>query len=120
VHTARCRFIVSASQPFTLQRESSADLNLKETEMDDICLNPQPPFLEFQGETLSDADYWEVDPSWDGNLFRSAAQAVRPRRNKPILAQLPLPAFSREPGSLPIAIRMVTIHGEHVQAIINK
>ncbi len=27
-------------------------------------------------------DYWEIDPCWDGEVFRSAAQALRPLRKK--------------------------------------
>jgi hypothetical protein len=53
-------------------------------------------------------DYWEVDPAWDGKLFRSATQAVRPRGKEIITDQLNLPFVN---GNLPICIRVVDIHG---------
>ena len=37
-------------------------------------------------ETALDVDFWEVDPAWDGKMFKSAAQAQRHARS----GELPL------------------------------
>jgi hypothetical protein len=44
------------------------------------------------GEGLDLVDYWEVDPNWDGQIFRSAVQAVRPLRDGAIQTYLAIPA----------------------------
>jgi len=57
-------------------------------------------------ETL---DYWEVDPSWDGKVFRSAIQVARPQRNKPIPITVQLPEIV---GENPIYVRLAFVSGE--------
>jgi DNA modification methylase len=39
---------------------------------------------------LQEIDFWEIDPAWDGQVFRSAAQAWRPRKGE-IAAEVALP-----------------------------
>jgi len=64
--------------------------------------------VKLVAERLDSIDYWEVDPAWDGNLFHSAMQAVRPRGKETISNQLRLP-FTK--GGLPICGRVIDIHG---------
>ena len=62
---------------------------------------------------LADApelDYWEVDPAWDGNIFRSAMQARRPNRAGKIPLELKLPAAPTN-----VCVRAVTIDGAQIQ-----
>lgn len=122
VHTTRCRLVASASQPFTLQRESSSTWNLKETMDERLKLKVEGMIrtVEFQSKGLPELDYWEADPAWDGKIFRSAAQAIRPRKNELIASQLPLPAFADDPDAQWIAVRLVNIHGEHLQSSFKK
>ncbi len=122
VHTTRCRLVASASQPFTLQRESSSTWNLKETMDERLKLKVEGMIrtVEFQSKGLPELDYWEADPAWDGKIFRSAAQAIRPRKNELIASQLPLPAFADDPDAQWIAVRLVNIHGEHLQSSLKK
>ena len=56
-----------------------------------------------------DIDYWEVDPAWDGHLFRSASQAIRPRKKGGITDCLLLPCAK---SKFPICARVVDIHGK--------
>jgi hypothetical protein len=53
-------------------------------------------------------DYWEVDPAWDGKVFRSACQAIRPRKEGLVTTRLHLPSAKPE---LPIRARVVDING---------
>ncbi len=54
-------------------------------ESDTVCLNPK--FTE-------QVDYWEVDPAWNGEVFQSAAQAVRPLRKGQVNTTLNIPEGS--------------------------
>lgn len=60
-------------------------------------------------ETRLDLDYWEVDPDWDGNIFRSAAQAKRPVRSGKIPSALKIKTGGN------ICIRLVTAKGKQYQ-----
>jgi site-specific DNA-methyltransferase (adenine-specific) len=59
--------------------------------------------------TKLDVDYWEVDPNWDGKMFRSAAQAKRPVRSGDIPLELKIKVGSN------ICIRLVTAKGKQYQ-----
>jgi len=85
VHTTRNRLVRCGSAPFALQVEQAARLewegSQKETVLS-IRMDGDRLFLE--GAQLDEVDYWEVDPDWDGKVFRSAGQAVRPVRGHEI------------------------------------
>lgn len=93
MHTTRSRLVKDQRQPFSLQKEASAlipDFELPEEEKrlrvqlskEEIQKESDPNELRLQIEgnerDLMDIDYWEADPSFDGKVFRSAAQSVRP------------------------------------------
>ena len=64
--------------------------------------------INLQGATIpTELFYWEVDPDWDGKIFRSARQAVRPWRNGDIPRQLTLPVHGRQ-----VRVQMRKITGE--------
>src|SRR5687767_14910354 len=105
IHTTRSR-LTNSEIPFSLEHDlsfSSAILKApKATKVrllkDMICL-----------ETSLDLDYWEVDPDWDGVIFKSAAQAQRPVRSGTIPRELKIKAGRS------ICVRLVTSQGEHYQ-----
>jgi len=105
LHTTRSR-LADLPAVFSLERDatvphpiSSAPKSVSvDRTGDSICL-----------KTKFDLDYWEVDPFWDGKLFKSAVQAKRPARNDQIPHQLKIKA-----GSNP-CIRFVTAKGEQFQ-----
>jgi hypothetical protein len=70
--------------------------------------------LAINSDLLTDLDYWEVDPDWDGQVFRSADQAIRPRKKLPLSLELTLP---QPPGEQGAAVRMVKIDGSQTQFI---
>lgn len=61
-------------------------------------------------------DYWEVDPGYNGEIFFSAAQAIRPRKNKLIAGTLILPFL---PYKL-TCIRWVTVDGQAFHTLIER
>jgi DNA modification methylase len=60
-------------------------------------------------DTKLDVDYWEVDPAWDGKIFRSVAQAKRPVRSGDIPMELKIKVGGN------VCIRLVTAKGGQYQ-----
>ncbi len=120
VHTTRTRLVQSSDQPFSIQRvckEGTLPEGVNELpEIHDlVAFNDQKRELHLNPESLPELDYWEVDPAWDGRIFRSIAQGFRPRRkgNLPtILAVLQSAEIHR------ICIRLMGVNGEWFQAVV--
>ena len=60
-------------------------------------------------ETSLDMDYWEVDPNWDGKIFKSAAQAQRHTRSGEIPHEIKIKI-----GRV-ACVRLVTVQGKEFQ-----
>jgi site-specific DNA-methyltransferase (adenine-specific) len=60
-------------------------------------------------DTSLDVDFWEVDPDWDGKIFRSAAQAQRHVRSGDLPLELKIKIGGR------VCIRLVTVDGINFQ-----
>ena len=112
VHTARTRHISGSNKPFILLRETSLKVERLKGQSSDVTLSGD--VLAINPDLLPDLDYWEVDPDWDGQVFRSAAQAIRPRKKLPLSLELTLP---QPPGEQGAAVRMVKIDGSQTQLI---
>lgn len=90
VHITRRRLVEAGAPPFALYLAGATQL------LPDLL---HPPFEYSPTEnqvrltqTYPPLDYWEVDPAWDGNVFRSVAQAWRPWRSANLPTTLSLPA----------------------------
>ncbi len=103
VHTTRSRLTVSQI-PFTLERDPAFPFSLEG--IDGQIIQREDTL---QLDTSLALDYWEVDPAWDGKIFKSAAQVVRPARSAEIPFELKIKT-GRE-----VCVRLVTIQGEHFQ-----
>ncbi len=73
--------------------------------------------LALTAEMLADVDYWEVDPDWDGKVFHSAAQVIRPRKNGMISGEVLIPAM---PGGRPVCVRFVYVNGQQSRKLLTK
>ena len=109
VHTTRTRLIKAGSPVFAIKQVKG----IESTRVDAHIAGS--PHLIMDNQTIKlevnqaeEIDYWEVDPAWDGKLYRSATQAMRPRGKESITDHLDLPKTS---GNLPICVRVVDIHG---------
>jgi len=60
-------------------------------------------------ETTAALDFWEVDPDWDGKIFRSAAQAKRHARSGELPMELKIKIGRKA------CIRFVTVQGKQYQ-----
>ena len=113
IHTARGR-LIDSQVPFSLERDSGFDFPFSPL-LNSLKAHVLSDSISL--ETDLDIDYWEVDPAWDGKIFRSVAQAKRPVRNGNIQLQLKIKAGRNN------CIRLITAQGEqfqlNVQAITN-
>jgi len=105
IHTTYTRLVENQSPPFTVQ--STAPLPFADS------AGVEPPISLTSANVFQLApgwiprlDYWEIDPDWDGKIFRSVYQALRPRKKGAIPTQLTLPSCSHP------TIRLVTILGD--------
>jgi DNA modification methylase len=62
---------------------------------------------------MDGVDYWEIDPDWDGKIFLSKAQAVRPVRTGDIAHELKIKTGRR------VCVRIVMASGDHYQSELN-
>lgn len=109
VHTTQVRLVASGVPGFAIERVSTSRANPEDTELaQSLKLESDGHSVILQAEQPESLDYWEVDPAWDGHLFRSASQAVRARRKGVLIDRLPLP---ERKGNLPIVARVTDIHG---------
>lgn len=125
VHTTRTRLITDAKPAFSIEFETAAGPeSIPTTEgclQSGHILDRSTQVLTLDHTSLPEIDYWEVDPHWEGEVFRSAVQAIRPRGTRPIPAQLSLPHLRSipEPQDPPresqIAVRVVRIDGSLTQ-----
>lgn len=105
LHTTRSR-LADLEEVFSLERDTSFSPNLKPAPRSvKLDISKDSLFLK----TNLDLDYWEVDPAWDGIIFRSAAQIKRSMRSGEISRELKL-----ETGGS-VCIRLVTAKGEQFQ-----
>jgi DNA modification methylase len=104
IHTTRNR-LVQAGAAFMLESAGEAPKMRAAGKLASMHLMPGSVELK----TGLELDYWEVDPDWDGSLFHSAAQAVRPVRSGQIPMKLEIKSGRR------ICVRMLTVGGESYQ-----
>jgi DNA modification methylase len=116
VHTTRNRLVTLPGVPFSILRERSASLVIHQSQAEagqasPVCIEREaskPASAQLPEQILTELDYWEVDPAWDGQVFHSVAQAVRQRGAQVMPSRLTFPAI---PGSQP-CFRLVTTSGE--------
>lgn len=73
--------------------------------------------LRLEAASLPELDYWEIDPDWDGKIFRSTAQACRPTGKKtPIPLELAVPIKKAGPQA---CLRLVAVNGACYQLPFN-
>lgn len=105
LHTTRSRLTVS-EEPFSLERDSK--------HMIPVSPAPKSTKVHVSNDSITlntdlDLDYWEIDPDWDGDLFKSATQARRPVRN----GNIPNELKTNVGGN--ICIRLMTAQGKQYQ-----
>ncbi|MFZ5808329.1 MAG: DNA-methyltransferase [Chloroflexota bacterium] len=114
VHTTRARLIKAVKKPFRLLVDPTmvaADwISYPMHIMEEIRLQWSEADLriELSPRLLSDLDYWEVDPDYDGKTFRSLAQAHRHFRKGELAEVL---SVHKMMEYHPIQVRVVKVDG---------
>lgn len=105
VHTVCRRLIDSAQAPFMVYHEPNVVIpsipgNFSVTVSGQTVSLISPPAL----------DTWEIDPGWDGTIFRSAIQSCRPNRSADIPIKMETPVAPTN-----VCVRAVTVDGHLIQ-----
>jgi DNA modification methylase len=106
IHTTRSRVLSTTIKPFTLER--STEVNRPMHSSKNLQISRINSTLKVSPGNLK-LDYWEVDPDWNGNIFMSAAQALRPRRFGEISEELNIKTSRKA------CVRLVTEQGKDFQ-----
>lgn len=112
IHTTRSRLIRDPGALISLEREQRARIPRGESMLEDqiqLASESEAPCLTLAESLQDQLDYWEVDPAWDGKIFRSAAQAARPLRKGKIPTRLNVPTVGNR-----VRARLVKINGEQI------
>lgn len=109
VHTTRRRLVASQANAFSLERDASLPFSFSNSR--EIKIDLGKDFIKL--DTRLSLDYWEVDPDWDGKIFKSAAQAQRPVRSGEISDEIKVKTGHR------VCVRLVTVEGEMFQVELN-
>ena len=105
VHTTRLRLCAAGAPAFSLEREQASCFPTASAPV--VEVEVQPGLVRLR--SAPPLDYWEVDPAWDGETFRSAAQAQRPVRSAEIPHELHVKTGRR------LCVRLVSVEGEMMQ-----
>jgi site-specific DNA-methyltransferase (adenine-specific) len=105
LHTTRLRLSSLPIEAFTLERQAAFCFPLADASK--IKFNILPGSVSIKNSL--EFDYWEVDPGWDGTIFRSAAQAQRPIRSGELAHEIKIKTGRN------MCIRLVTVKGELLQ-----
>jgi DNA modification methylase len=107
VRTARSR-LAETEAVFSLEHDSTFKLVMS-NEAKNIKAHVSADSVKL--ETTLDVDFWEVDPAWNGKMFKSAAQAQRHARS----GELPLELKIKIGSKRKACIRLVTVQGKEYQ-----
>ena len=126
IHTTRSRFVQDAALAkyetgarethplgITLQREEKIPPPRYQTGEDIVKIDGGKAVLT--PDIIHDLDYWEIDPDWQGDQFRSLIQSARPRRKGEIARELALPFVGDR-----VCVRLVKVNGEQIQQVVVK
>lgn len=105
VQTARTR-LAGTKSVFTMERDARIKSEIA-SKSKKIKIILEDGIVRLK--TTLDVDFWEVDPAWDGKIFRSAAQAYRHVRSGEIPMELKIKTGGR------VCIRLVTVEGKQFQ-----
>ena len=84
IHTTRQRLVASSAESFSFERDVCFDLQYANSAKIKVDILPNAVKID----TRLPIDYWEIDPAWDGKIFKSAAQAQRPLRSEEISKEI--------------------------------
>lgn len=134
VHTTRSRLVRQKKKTFFIQNVFTSHQQSDITKNQYEVLTPTQLTLDIPSEStdsdgtsgdaqvlinnpslLAELDYWEVDPGWDGAVFHSVTQAIRPKKDGEIPSYL---RFHAQGSTDNLCARFVTIDGKCMQFVL--
>jgi DNA modification methylase len=124
LQTSRMRLVNTGSEPFDVKQVVSPGHDTSSDSKEEIANDAASQVCALtRAETgewkitldqsmLASLDYWEVDPAWDGSIFRSAVQKSRPRRRGQVSGEIKLPA---EWVGDQIRVRLIEVSGRQME-----
>jgi hypothetical protein len=120
VHTTRTRLVSRSAPPFSIEHcvpfQKDEGKALLSNASDSVLRSSQSIVLD--PSLLLELDYWEVDPSWNGKIFCSQMQAVRPPKNEGIAPEIKIKPDTVDEVDRKFAVRLVKIDGSHDQIVL--
>ncbi len=110
IQTTRARLSRAASAPFSISTSDQNRIPYEKPRGIRVTLGHEK--IKIAGN-LEGCDYWEVDPDWDGEIFNSANQAVRPVRSPEISRELKIKTGRR------VCVRLTMASGPQYQCELN-
>lgn len=112
VHITSTRLLELGGEPYSIEMAGGAAV--------DPASGPPPNLVRQAGRVMwrqptDGFTYWEIDPAWDGKLFRSAAQAWMPFRKQELASRLDLIVNNPD---CPVKVRYVDAHGGVGQTVL--
>lgn len=104
LHTTRSRLTYAKS---SVSFEYDAELEYSFSKAKNVKVKRNGASVQLK--TDLELDFWEIDPDWDGKIFKSAAQAQRHARSGEIAHEL----IIKSGGNL--CLRLVTVQGQRYQ-----
>jgi len=105
LHTTRSR-LTHLKSSVSFESDTELDYSVP-TKAKGIKVKIQKDLIRL--DTTLDVDFWEIDPDWDGKIFKSAVQAQRHVRSGVISLELKTKIGGK------LCIRLVTIQGKQYQ-----
>ncbi len=106
IQTTKARLVRQASNPFSVFTINQAGISYGKPDL--FNFSCEEGKIKVNGK-MDSVDYWEVDPDWDGKIFQSKAQAVRPVRTGDIAHEVKIKTGRR------VCIRLVMASGSQYQ-----
>jgi site-specific DNA-methyltransferase (adenine-specific) len=110
VHTSQVRLVGGNTSPYMLEQVEGHPRPI-ETYPGVVSVENSTVFVQ-PVDCIPELAYWEIDPAWDGQVFRSALQVTRPKKQAPIAQSALLPGMLT---SIRLCARMVAVDGRIYQ-----
>jgi DNA modification methylase len=110
IRTTQTRLIEGEAPPFKLQC-LAGESSLPQPQSS-AGVYRQASSVHLAAEIMDGLEFWEVDPDWDGRIFRSAAQSARTRRQAPS-SHLELVRAGNQ-----VCVRLVKTSGEEAWVVV--
>lgn len=88
IQTTQIRLVQNQADPFYIEFATNTPIPFSQNFIAEVAFHPDEGF-QLTCEEIDKVIYWDVDPNWDGKIFRSSIHAARPRNRGSVSLTLP-------------------------------